>query len=35
VGAGGGALLGGLIGLVLSLILVRSPEPPQMPTAVG
>ena len=35
VGAGGGALLGGLIGLVLSLILVRSPEPPQIPTAVG
>ncbi len=35
VGAGGGALLGGPIGLVLSLILVRSPEPPQIPTAVG
>jgi len=35
VGACGGALLGGLIGLVLSLILVRSPKPPQIPTAVG
>jgi chromosome segregation ATPase len=34
VGTGGGALLGGLIGLVLSLILVRSPEPPQIPTAI-
>jgi hypothetical protein len=34
VGAGGGALLGGLIGLVLSLILVRAPGPQQSPTAV-
>ncbi|WP_395739952.1 hypothetical protein [Prosthecobacter sp.] len=34
VGAGGGALLGGLVGLVLSLILIRKPQPPQ-PTAVG
>lgn len=29
VGAGGGALLGGLIGLVLGLLLMRSSEPPQ------
>lgn len=35
VGAGGGGLLGGFIGLVLSLILVRAPGPPQMPAAVG
>jgi hypothetical protein len=34
-GAGGGALLGGLIGLMLSLLLVRSPQTPQIPTAVG
>jgi len=35
VGAGGGAVLGGLVGFVLSLLLIRSPEPPQIPTAVG
>ena len=35
VGAGGGALLGALVGLVLSLLLIRSPKPPQIPTAVG
>ncbi len=35
VGAGGGGLLGGLIGLVLSLLLIRSPKPPQMPAAVS
>ncbi|MDI1315075.1 hypothetical protein [Prosthecobacter sp.] len=35
VGAGGGALLGGLVGLVMSLLLIRSPKPPQIPTAVG
>ena len=35
VGAGGGGLLGGLVGLVLSLLLVSSPKPPQLPTAVG
>ncbi len=34
VGAGGGGLLGGFIGLVLSLLLVRSPKPPQMPAAL-
>lgn len=34
-GAGGGALLGGLIGFVLSLLLIRSPKPPQIPTPVG
>ncbi|MDB6005028.1 MAG: hypothetical protein JWR15_2015 [Prosthecobacter sp.] len=34
-GAGGGAVLGGLIGLVLSLLILRSPKPPQIPTAVG
>jgi uncharacterized protein involved in exopolysaccharide biosynthesis len=34
VGAGGGALLGGLIGLVLSLIIIRKPQPPQA-TAIG
>lgn len=31
--AGGGGLLGGLVGLVLSLLIVRSPKPPQMPAA--
>jgi prefoldin subunit 5 len=35
VGAGGGGLLGGLVGLLLSLIIVQSPKPPQIPTAVG
>ena len=35
VGAGGGGLMGGLVGLVLSLIIVSSPKPPQIPTAVG
>ncbi|MCX6850829.1 MAG: hypothetical protein NTY98_18100 [Verrucomicrobia bacterium] len=35
VGAGGGGLLGGLIGLVLSLILVRAPGPPQIPAVIG
>ncbi len=35
VGAGGGALLGGLIGLVLSLLLVSSPKPPQRPKGVS
>ena len=33
MGAGGGGLLGGLVGLVLSLLLVRSPKPPQIPAA--
>lgn len=33
VGAGGGGLLGGLIGLVLSLIIVSSSKPSQMPAA--
>ena len=33
LGAGGGALLGGLIGLMMSLLLVRSPKTPQIPTA--
>jgi hypothetical protein len=35
VGAGGGGILAGLVGFVLSLLLIRSPEPPQIPTAVG
>ena len=35
VGAGGGGLLGALVGLALSLFIIRSPEPPQIPTAVG
>jgi len=35
LGAGGGAVLGGLVGFVLSLLLIRSPELPQIPTAVG
>ena len=35
LGACGGGLLGALVGLVLSLIIVRSPQPPQMPTAHG
>lgn len=34
LGAGGGGVLGSLIGLVLSLLLVRAPEPPQMPAAI-
>lgn len=34
LGAGGGGVLGALIGLVLSLLLVRAPEPPQMPAAI-
>jgi len=33
-GAGGGGLLGALVGLALSLLLVRSPKPPQIPAAV-
>ncbi|OYW75002.1 MAG: hypothetical protein B7Z37_15160 [Verrucomicrobia bacterium 12-59-8] len=35
VGAGGGGLLGGLIGLALSQLIVRSSKPPQIPAAVG
>ncbi len=34
VGAGGGGLLGGLVGLLLSLLIVRAPKPPQGPAAV-
>jgi len=34
-GAAGGGLVGGLVGLLLGWILVRSPKPPQIPTAVG
>lgn len=34
IGFGGGGLLGGLVGLVLSL-LVRFPKPPQMPTGLS
>lgn len=33
VGAGGGGLPGGLLGLMLSLLIVRSPRPTQMPAA--
>ena len=35
VGACGGGILSGLLGLVLSFLIVRSPKPPQIPTAVG
>ncbi len=35
LGAGGGALLGALVGIVLSLLLIRSPKPPQIPTPMG
>ena len=35
LGAGGGGLLGGLVGLLLSLLIVRAPKPPQIPTAMG
>jgi len=34
LGVGGGGVLGALIGLVFSLLLVRAPEPPQMPAAI-
>ncbi len=34
LGVGGGGVLGALIGLGLSLLLVRAPEPPQMPAAI-
>ena len=35
VGACGGGFLAGLIGFALSLLILRSPKPPQIPTAVG
>jgi len=35
VGACSGGILSGLLGLVLSFLIVRSPKPPQIPTAVG
>jgi uncharacterized protein involved in exopolysaccharide biosynthesis len=35
VGAGGGGILAGLVGFALSLLILRSPKPPQIPTAVG
>lgn len=34
IGAGGGGLLGALVGLVLRLIIVRSPKTPQIPAMV-
>jgi len=34
VGAGGGGLLGGLIGLLMSLLIIRTPKPSQLPVAV-
>ncbi len=35
VGACGGGFLAGLIGFALSLLILHSPKPPQIPTAVG
>ena len=35
VGACGGGFLAGLVGFALSLLILRSPKPPQIPTAVG
>ncbi len=34
IGVGGGGLLGGLVGLLLSLLIVQSPKLPQIPTAL-
>ncbi|MCF7785136.1 MAG: hypothetical protein K9N47_03385 [Prosthecobacter sp.] len=34
VGAGGGGLLGALVGLILSFLILQAPKPPQIPTAI-